>query len=411
VPGSSPDTGDLFSVCFNADWLPYVVGALKILTQQETWKGDDQAAIDLAVRRANLLVASVVEGCAVPLEFRQEDDCLLQVSTDGGSTWTTVYDGSVCVGAVLESGRYGQFGPAAPHVKGTRQNCVRKVITLFANGNYNFPILVDAGDTIQIHSSAGYWADSLNLFSDVHCADGAYLDILAQCGGTADPGRTGDPNPDLNHMRLVMEVFGVWYDAYNTVMTVPGGVSNGVITLQANDSLLLDNSGWITVDIEVCKPGWCYTVDLSGSLPSWLTILYGSHDGSGIEGETGNDYRPDTEGVAYGVRAGVRITYPAGASLTTVLFDTEWHMSPASEDTRGVRNIYPGHNSYDPFVTLPDGEFAYETTPTLSMMTGQTEDHIFGGGWSGSAYGYGTLTLKRITLSGGGDNPFGDDNC
>lgn len=53
----------LRSVCFNADWTPAVVGALKVLTRAETWSGTDDD-VKRVSRSAHELLASDQNGCA-----------------------------------------------------------------------------------------------------------------------------------------------------------------------------------------------------------------------------------------------------------------------------------------------------------------------------------------------------------
>jgi hypothetical protein len=253
-----------------------MLGALKILTQQETWQGDDQDAINQAIQRANLLLVQWSEGCLMGETFRQQDDCLLQRSVDGGLSWDTLFDASACVLAMARSGRIPGLGPFAPVTTQENGNCTVLGITLYANSVFQWPYLINAGDiiTVSVFEDHG-WSGTLNVLSDTHCADGGFLDSFLQCGGSADPGHTGDPLPSASHMRLVANVDGTWADAYNQAITVGGGVSNGTFGLQANDDILIDNTGWIGVHVEVCKPGWNHAFDFTIDEQGWVPVKGG----------------------------------------------------------------------------------------------------------------------------------------
>jgi hypothetical protein len=60
-PDADPDDGAIMTVCFNAAWLPFILGALQQLTLQATWEGD-AATILLAQDRAQLLLAMFGSG-------------------------------------------------------------------------------------------------------------------------------------------------------------------------------------------------------------------------------------------------------------------------------------------------------------------------------------------------------------
>jgi microcystin-dependent protein len=63
VPASDPDAGVLYTVCFNADWLPYVLGCLFQGFQQSTWPESPAADNLLAQVRFNQLVYLFQKGC------------------------------------------------------------------------------------------------------------------------------------------------------------------------------------------------------------------------------------------------------------------------------------------------------------------------------------------------------------
>jgi len=65
LPGSDPRTGDLFSVCFSFDWLPYVIGCLKQLQNPATWAATNQTDMDTTLQQVEGLINLFMEGCPV----------------------------------------------------------------------------------------------------------------------------------------------------------------------------------------------------------------------------------------------------------------------------------------------------------------------------------------------------------
>jgi hypothetical protein len=57
-PDADPFDGPLFRLDFSEEWLPFVLGALKVLARPETWKRDDLVANDLAVQRGHDLLSA-----------------------------------------------------------------------------------------------------------------------------------------------------------------------------------------------------------------------------------------------------------------------------------------------------------------------------------------------------------------
>lgn len=55
VPTTEVDAGDLVSMTFNSDWLPYVLGALVTLTRPETWNADGDTLDSVLVEADHLL--------------------------------------------------------------------------------------------------------------------------------------------------------------------------------------------------------------------------------------------------------------------------------------------------------------------------------------------------------------------
>jgi hypothetical protein len=68
VPSTEIDAEPMVSLCFNEDWLPYVLGALKQLARYEIWQGSKED-MAYAVGEATQLAQMFQDGCgtATPL--------------------------------------------------------------------------------------------------------------------------------------------------------------------------------------------------------------------------------------------------------------------------------------------------------------------------------------------------------
>ncbi len=65
-PDSDIEDTPRVSLCFNADWLPWVLGALKVLARSETWDADQETS-DVLVEQAMRLQTLVTDGCETVL--------------------------------------------------------------------------------------------------------------------------------------------------------------------------------------------------------------------------------------------------------------------------------------------------------------------------------------------------------
>jgi microcystin-dependent protein len=62
-PSTDPDLEPLVGVCFNEDWLPFVIGALKQLSLQTTWDTGAGPTLELTQDRVANLIFQFGEGC------------------------------------------------------------------------------------------------------------------------------------------------------------------------------------------------------------------------------------------------------------------------------------------------------------------------------------------------------------
>lgn len=394
-----PDTSTCWAVPIPDDRFHKAafLGALQILGSAASW-GDDPDHTALAAAHVWREIADNLAECAPMVQFRHPDPCVLEASFDGGSNWEPIFDASTCVDNLILSGRYGQFGPSAPTQPQVPANCTSQRITLYANSAYQWPYLVNAGDTIVTNVIYGVWSGTLNQFSDTHCADGGFLDSFAQCGGTADPGHTGDPLPTANHMRLVANLDGTWVDAYNASITVPGGVVDGVLQLQANDDVLLDNVGYAIIDIEVCVTGWCNTWDFATDAYAAQWNVGNGVYASGMYSNPGSGGNPDT--------VDIDIAIPASSGVVRIVVA----VNSQNVDTNGAfRGIYRAtfdnvQQDYDD----KSGDYTMEFVAASSVFDAHTL-HIQVS--NEHTYSPGNNHIKRVTLYGIGTDPFSARDC
>ena len=66
LPTQDPDAGPTIDITIACSWLPYIRGALAVLTEQFVWPQDDPAAMYLAQQRAMSLIAMFVECTTLP---------------------------------------------------------------------------------------------------------------------------------------------------------------------------------------------------------------------------------------------------------------------------------------------------------------------------------------------------------
>ena len=91
-PDVEPDASPLVCLSINADWLPYVVGAAMQLAQPSTWATTDAGLLQTTLFRAMALIDQIGQAgaCEGPAMQLRVNNCQLQASTDGGTTWAEI---------------------------------------------------------------------------------------------------------------------------------------------------------------------------------------------------------------------------------------------------------------------------------------------------------------------------------
>lgn len=207
----------------------------------------------------------------VELMIRQNptNPCILESSIDG-INWCAFADLSLCLGVPP------QIGDGAEQPRpGGGQACYNG--ELQANGLWLLPAVVNTGDTLDITSALGAGTDGgAGIW---YCPNGNTF-VAGQCLALTGGLAAGDPASTVNHMRLVWNINGSYYDAMGGPLTVPSSVVNAQVTLQVNDSAIANNSG--SYQFTVCVTNnqastWISVLDFtSNSYSSVIATTFGT---------------------------------------------------------------------------------------------------------------------------------------
>jgi len=260
------------------------VGNLYNLTKAMQWADDDDHTAKEVANVWKPLIEDVERqaenedgSCGMSIQFRQSEECLLEVSTDGGATWDVVFNAQLCafntakglIDQMLEDGTLGgsQHPPDGDTPVGF---CKTYHVTLLGNGRWLCPIPIKANYTIQISNAVGGANDG--TIDDWRCPSGTAY-ILGECGSGTGGTEPTDPLPSLGHMRLIMRYDGTYRDAYNLTHTVSSSlIGSHDLEFQVNDDPLSDNSGSYQFDLQICNYGSC--VPEFGIEPEFSTMTF-----------------------------------------------------------------------------------------------------------------------------------------
>jgi len=240
-------------------------GQIKALGSAYTW-GNDSAHTALDVAAVWRAIFDNLENCeVVNIRLKPTDFCTLQLTVDGGVTWTDVADLSDCahaaavdeIGLARDRGELQGGGQQPGQGSGLPGVCYDYYLTLHATDRWHSPVAVVDGDTITVDTIDGAWWDG-NVLGGWYCPDGSGF-VLGVCAGSPITD-SSDPLPTLGHMRLIgnlpADSTTPYFDMYNTIYTVPSGVALGEFYLLPNDHDLPDNQGSINLHVRICKGGW-----------------------------------------------------------------------------------------------------------------------------------------------------------
>lgn len=393
LPTALPTDLPHVSLCVNHDWAPIVAGALKVLLDPATFDATD-ADFETARKDIWNLIQNWQENCVNDVQFQQTDDCLLQVSFDGGSTWTTIYDGSTCIAAKIADGTLAG-GSKTPQTGGTPNVCIDTFPAIDARGAWQLPHLVSAGDTIEvtIPVSPQVWTD--DIFDPVlYCADGTLWSLVGGCGA-GEPAHSGDPDMSANHMELLLAINGVFYRPLSGKVTVPGGVQDAPAFLLANDVLPSDNLGQITVKVEYCAVGYLHIFDFTTSDQSFRYPPSGC--GANTVYHAGEGFSDSGSGAD-----GAYIETPALGGPTIHLLRVRFVFANTWAGTAPVVGVAAAGCTSNFCLNNDNGATFVE----FNCDEVATEFVFLADQWQGGQQYFGTQRLKELWIYGAGTDPF-----
>ena len=413
---TDPDAEPLVSVCFNKQWLPYVVTCLYQLVLQATWDTSDPDALNLVQARAMTLISMFIQGCNPPdpnaqpgvggdedymLRQNPSNPCELQFSVDG-THWCTWADLSLCKPNVAQPG-----GGSTQPAPGGGQACYHGIMQ--AKEQWNVPTVVSAGDQITFSNVSGAGADG-GIDGLWYCPNGQTF-FAGACIGV--PGtKNADIANTIAHMRLIVNVGGTWYDAYNTSFTVPGGVSNSPVIVQINDSNIADNSGSYAFDVCVTNNAeqatWTHTFDFTTTdgafAPIAVTVGVAGTYVAGT-GWKAAHYQSPAANYYNGI-----ILAKTFANTTITSIDMVYDLSgkQSNQGNSTELNIYDnaGHSFViTGFNAMVNGNNQHATWFGSQAMT-ELRLSLWASYYGNPEQYYGDCTIKTLTLTGTGVNPF-----
>jgi len=397
-PDSDPDEGQQVTVCFAADWLPFVIGSLQQLTLQATWVGDADTIL-LTQDRAQLLIAmfgGVVGGCSGSvciggLHYDADCDCILQEG-NGGTTETENPDADPRHSDVFRYPVIDADDPrcqAAANMTRWLNDLIDQVLlTVDAAGSAEgllaivLPFVVELGPfgilielvlgVAFLLFSAGATAISAAFTNTVYdtltCIFYCRIDVTGQVSAEALALILSDIDTQIGG--LVSTILSAMF-----FLTGEVGLSNaGTI-----GSAPADCSGC------VCLP-WPRQFDFCGDLDSW-TIVCGTLTANGIQSVDSCEGSPS---IIYIRRT---IAIPSGSQITEVRWWTE-----DSTDTGDVADLYWNgtlvNGTTNPFFRTPFIATGLALTGTADMLI------IWQRGTTGSA-----ARIPTVRLYGTGTPP------
>lgn len=225
------------------------------------------------LRKVNLCGFEPMQGRKQPLLIRTKpsDNCVLQQSLDGGSTWSDVYSARQCavdtVKDMVSKGEIPGGGDPALH------QCFDLDLTVPANQMAIIPLAISSGWSLQFTDVKGTWHDG-NISHYWQCKDGHQF-ALGTCTSNFIAGQSGDPIPATNHMSIILRLPDGSYAAPpldGSLYVVPQDMPEGNTFLLANDDTLSDNQGSMSLHLLACNEAGIAITYLHGTGPALATI-------------------------------------------------------------------------------------------------------------------------------------------
>lgn len=312
-----------------------------------------------------------------------DNECIIQMwCIDHWEDW---YDPRSCI-----TGGATQPAPGGDIAVG---ECMDYDVALFGNAKWILPVALDDGYKIIISGAQGGWNDGGVGW---HCPNG-FTYALGLCT-SADPANPGDPLQTVNHMRLIAEYDGNFYDAYNQTITIIGGTGPTNLTFQANDADISNNSGSINFHVQVCNPAsetFVHEFDFTASSHGWVIEGAGAHGnyiaGVGFQSEY---FAADPQGILN--------VYREFDTRTVTRIITEYYRSSsglASSGTHAIFAILGATVEASNVQPLGPGSITDDWTLSESIDRIEFNHRIDVPNATG-------VTLSKITVYGVGSDPF-----
>ncbi len=399
VVGTAWNDGDLRTICISSEWLPYVLGALQVLCRRETYYGDPDD-IEFSVEQANHILAGWRDECPMPIMFQQSTPCLLEYSLDGGTTWTGMYNGQLCINENIADGTLAAGTTANKSEQPPPAGCLTYYIQVQEQTDYVLPTTVSSGDVITVSDVSGAWADGWvgNLW---YCYDGSSF-ILGICVSGSNPAKAGDPLSTAQHQQLIMKVGSTYIDCLLGAYTVPAGVSNALISfLPNNGSARSGGTGVVAAKVTVCNnSSWCRVIDFTASDGGFTAVPFSPTLGTYVTSNgwvttlaSGND------------DIWIQHTIVAGETLQQISIEYT-RTGPLTSSALYFATKSDASDSFGS-TTLSSGVQTYTWTGS-QVVSSDAKIQIYTQAQHGT--GSGTV-IRKITIRGTGSNPFGSDNC
>jgi len=283
IPASPPGAPDLVQVCFNKDWLPYVLGCLFQLTLSTTWQASTQDELLSALQAANdliLIFTLAKDGCAVgptgPEGISGDEMCCCLRMQDGVlqlfscGEWTDVPGWDKSAIAPNQPG-VGAIQPASGQ-------CQNFTGAIGPTNPWLLPVPVNAGDVVTVTNLNGSWSPS--AFTTIWLCPDGNLFFAGVCVDGTQAFDSGAPMPTAPLNGTVLFDGTNYYDVSmaanpNTpvAITIASGVSNAQLVVRCNFHGGTDPAGEVLFGIQVCNnntPNWSSTFDFTLTNGSWI---------------------------------------------------------------------------------------------------------------------------------------------
>jgi len=268
----------------------------------------------------------ISEDIAMQIRISPDDSCIIQMwCIDHWEDW---YDPRGCVPGLASQ----------PPGGGTIEagGCMEFDLIVQGNGKALLPVPVAAGYSVEISGAQGGWWDG-NALHAWNCPSGQTYALGACVSTGATDGSS--PIPELPIGRVVAEIDGVFYDAYNQIIAVPDGTADSDVYFQMNDATLDGNAGSITLHVRVCNQNaqaWEHTSSFVTSKDGFVSYPRTEHAGACaaqetpyISGEGWSQWRCPSQNATY---ANISRTFaPRTIHSVSALFNLDTAMVDGSE--------------------------------------------------------------------------------